>query len=74
MPPKKKPRGRLRQTEVFFPLAHRAIVANNVVQPGICPVLLIQNYPSFRSCHRHPAPIKSVEVEVSIVYVDNFIF
>ena len=33
MPPEKKPRGRLRQSEVFFPLA---IVAYHVVPPGIC--------------------------------------
>ena len=45
----KKPRGRLRQSEVFFPLA---IVAHHVVPPGICPGL-IQNHPDFRSCHRH---------------------
>ena len=43
MPPEKKPRGRLRQSEVFFPLA---IVAHRVVPPGICPGL-IQNHPDF---------------------------
>ena len=52
MPPEKKPRGRLRQSEVFFPLADHAIVAHHVVPPGICPGL-IQNHPDFRSCHRH---------------------
>ena len=31
----KKARGRLRQSEVFFPLAYHAIVANRVVQQGI---------------------------------------
>ena len=36
-----KPTGRLRQSEVFFPLA---IVAHHVVPPGICPGL-IQNHP-----------------------------
>ena len=35
------PTGRLRQSEVFFPLA---IVAHHVVSPGICPGL-IQNHP-----------------------------
>ena len=49
MPPEKMPRGRLRQSEVFFPLA---IVAHHVVPPGICPGL-IQNHPDFRLCHRH---------------------
>ena len=47
-----KPTGRLRQSEVSFPLA---IVAHHVVPPGICPGL-IQNHPDhacFRSCHRH---------------------
>ena len=48
----KKARGRLRQSEVFFPLrAYHAIGANHAVQPGICPGLL-QNRPGFRSCHR----------------------
>ena len=32
-----KPIGRLRQSEVFFPLA---IVAHHVVPPGICPGLV----------------------------------
>ena len=45
----KTPRGRLRQSEVFFPLA---IVSHRVVLPGICPGL-IQNHPDFRLCHRH---------------------
>ena len=36
-----KPTGRLRQSEVFFPLA---ILAHYVVPPGICPGL-IQNHP-----------------------------
>ena len=36
-----KPTGRLRQSEVFFPLA---IVAHHVVPPGVCPGL-IQNHP-----------------------------
>ena len=36
-----KPSGRLRQSEVFFPLA---IVAHHVVPPGVCPGL-IQNHP-----------------------------
>ena len=35
-----KPSGRLRQSEVFFPLA----IAHHVVPPGICPGL-IQNHP-----------------------------
>ena len=46
--PRKKPGGELRESEVFFPLAHHAIVANHVVLPGICPGL-IQNHPDFRS-------------------------
>ena len=50
MPPEKA-WGRLRQSEVFFPLAHHAIVANHVVQPGIYPVL-VQNRPDLRSCQR----------------------
>ena len=44
-----KPTGRLRQSEVSFPLA---IVAHHVVSPGICPGL-IQNHSDhacFRSC------------------------
>ena len=36
-----KPTGRLRQSEVFFPLA---IVVHHVVPPGICPGLT-QNHP-----------------------------
>ena len=44
-------RGRLRQSEVFFPLADH-VVANHVVPPGIWQGL-IQNRPGFRSCHRH---------------------
>ena len=63
MPPKKA-RGRLRQSEFFFPLTYHAVVANHVVQPGICPVL-IQNRQGFRA-----SSIKSVE-EVDIVCVDN---
>ena len=51
MPPRKA-RGRLKQSEVFFPLTYHAIFANHVVQPGICP-FLIQNRPGFRSCHLH---------------------
>ena len=39
----KKARGRLRQSEVFFPLAYHAIVANHVVQLGICTVLIQKN-------------------------------
>ena len=35
MPPEKKPRGRSKQSEVFFPLA---IVAHHVVSPDICPI------------------------------------
>ena len=45
---RKKPRGRFRQSKVFFPLA---IVAHHVVSPGIC-LGLFQNHPDFRSCHR----------------------
>ena len=49
---RKKPRGRLRYSEVFLPLADHTIVVHQVVQPGICPSLK-QNHPDFRSCHRH---------------------
>ena len=45
---RKKPRGTLRQSEVFFPLADHAIVAHHVVPPGICPGL-IQNHPAIVS-------------------------
>ena len=36
----KKARDRLTQSEVFFPLAYPAIVANRFVQQGICPFLI----------------------------------
>ena len=49
MPARKKSWGRLRESEVSFPLA---IVAHHVVPPGICPGP-IQNHPDFRWCHRH---------------------
>ena len=42
MPPKKA-RVRLRQSEVFFPLAYHAIVAKHVVQQGIFLVLSYTN-------------------------------
>ena len=40
MSPEKRPRGRLRQSEVFFPLADRAIVAHHVVLPGLFVLVL----------------------------------
>ena len=43
--PPKKARGRLRQSEIFSPLAYHVIVANYVVQPGICPVLIQPEWP-----------------------------
>ena len=64
----KKASGRLRQSEVFFPFAHHAIVVNHVVQSGICPVL-IQNRFSIVSSS---SPIKSVRkstLSVSIISV-----
>ena len=68
--PRKKARGRLRQAEVFFLLVYHAIVANRVVQSGICPVLL-------RIAQVFDRAIvisdKSAE-EVNIVCVDNFGF
>ena len=46
----KKARVRLRQSEVFFPLAYPAIVANPVVQQGIFLVLSTISKISVRSC------------------------
>ena len=46
----KKARVRLRQSEVFFPLAYPAIVANPVVQQGIFLVLSRISKISVRSC------------------------
>ena len=61
-----KGRGRLRQSEVFFPLPDQ-VAATHVVSPGIWPGL-IRNRPGFRSCHCH----QSVE-DVNIVYFDSFV-
>ena len=36
MPPKRKARGGVRQSEVFFPLADLAVVVHHAVPPGIC--------------------------------------
>ena len=63
------PKRNLRQSEVFFSLAHH-VVANHVVPTGIWPGL-IQNRPGFRSCHHHLR--LSVEDD-NIVCVDNFGF
>ena len=37
----KKARVRLRQSELFFPLAYQAVVANHVLPPGICLGLIL---------------------------------
>ena len=71
MPPKKSG-VRLKQSRAFFPLVHRAIVANHVVSPGICPGL-IMNRRGFDSISIDRAivtsPIKCGVV--NIVCVDN---
>ena len=68
------PRSRLTQSEVFFPFAYHAIVANHVVSTGICLVLswIVEIFDRCRSCNPHLKKVRrSSTLFASIILVSE---